>query len=545
MKKYISTFLIILFCTTLHAGTAFYNIKDYGAVGDGQTLDTPAINKAIESASKAGGGTVFFPAGTYKSYSIHLKSNITIYLDQGSVLLAAETVEGQPGYDHPETNKWGDVHKYQDFGHSHWRNSLMWGENLVNVSITGPGLIDGSKGLSRWGGRPFSPREQQQREQKPGEERPRPERPREDQPVDLSRYNDYGNKAIALKQCRNVIIKDVSFLLCGHFCVLATGIDNMTIDNVKIDTNRDGLNIDCCHNVRISNCTVNTPNDDAIVLKSTFALGMFRSTENLSITNCQVMGYDPGTFLDGTFQTTQELAPDKGGMTGRIKMGTESNGGFRNISISNCVFDRCRGLALETVDGGILEDVTISNITMRNITNAPFFLRVGRRMRAPENTPIGTMRRINISNVIVHNVEPRYGVLIMGIPGHDVTDVKMSNIQIYVKGGAPKEQGNIEVPEMEDGYPDPRMYGDIPAYGFYMRHVDGIELHNVNVSYENEDMRPAFILDDVKNSEFNFIQAQNAKGIPTFKMKDIKNITIFNSGNIENTTIDQADQKNL
>ena len=163
----------------------------------------------------------------------------------------------------------------------------------------------------------------------------------------------------SLKLCRNVVIKDITLYMGGHFALLATGVDNLTIDNVKVDTNRDGFDIDLCRNVRISNCSVNSPQDDGIVLKSSYALGFARPTENVTITNCQLSGYDPGTFLDGTFKRTLERAPDRDGPTGRIKFGTESNGGFRNISISNCVFDRSRGIAIETVDGGPVEDVEI------------------------------------------------------------------------------------------------------------------------------------------------------------------------------------------
>jgi polygalacturonase len=133
-----------------------------------------------------------------------------------------------------------------------------------------------------------------------------------------------------------------------------------------------------------------------------------RATENVTITNCQVSGYDPGTFLAGTFGRTQERAPDRDGPTGRIKLGTESSGGFRNITISNCVFNRSRGLALETVDGGDIEDVTVTNLTMRDVTTAPLFLRVGNRGRTPGDPPPGRMRRIVISNVVASDVDPRY-----------------------------------------------------------------------------------------------------------------------------------------
>ncbi len=158
-----------------------------------------------------------------------------------------------------------------------------------------------------------------------------------------------GNKAIALKNCRNVLLRDFKILEGGWFGILATGVDNLTIDNLVIDTIRDGMDIDCCRNVRVSNCTVNSPWDDGICPKSSFALGYARPTENLTITNCYVTGgYEVGSVLDGTWKP---LTMERGTPTGRIKMGTESNGGFRNITISNCVFESCRGFAIETVDG--------------------------------------------------------------------------------------------------------------------------------------------------------------------------------------------------
>ena len=168
-----------------------------------------------------------------------------------------------------------------------------------------------------------------------------------------------------------------------------------------VDTDRDGFDIDCCRNVRIANRAVNTPNDDAICLKSSYALGKPRFTEHVTISGCQVSGFDLGTLLDGIFGKTQLETPDKEGVCGRIKLGTESNGGFRNIAIANCVFEHCRGLAIESVDGALIADVTVDNLAMRALTNAPLFIRLRRRMRAPEGTGVGAIRRVNISNVVV------------------------------------------------------------------------------------------------------------------------------------------------
>ena len=242
-------------------------MTSFGARGDGKTIDTAAINQAIDAAAAAGGGTVSFPAGTYLSYSIHLKNNVGLYLGHGCTLVAAEGT----GYDAAESNEpW---ESYQDYGHNHWHNSLIWGEGLHDVSIIGPGRIWG-KGLSRGDGHP-----------------PKAE------------TAGVGNKSIALKNCRNVLLRDFSILHGGHFGILATGVDNLTIDNLQIDTNRDGMDIDCCRNVRIANCSVNSPWDDAIVLKSSYALGFARATEMVTISDCLVSGdYEEGSLLDGTFR---------------------------------------------------------------------------------------------------------------------------------------------------------------------------------------------------------------------------------------------------
>ena len=369
LKKHPVLFLLILISTTIY-DKDFYNIRDFGAKGDGKTLDTDAINKTIETAAKNGGGTVFFPAGTYLSFSIHLKSNITIYLNNGATILAADPAVHKGKYDMFEPNEFD---KYQDFGHSHWQNSLIWGIGVENVAIIGQGKIDG-KGLSRRSPGPNKPRtEGETPTSMKGNVSPLGET------SPLKEMEGIGTKAIALKLSKNITLRDFTIFQGGHFALLATGVDNLTIDNLKVDTNRDGFDIDSCRNVRISNSYVNTPNDDAIVLKSSYALGFNRATENVTITNTQVSGFDLGTMLDGTFQTKQEFAPDKDRPTGRIKFGTESNGGFKNITISNINFVHCRGLAIETVDGGNIEDVSITNITMRDILTAPIFIRLGDR----------------------------------------------------------------------------------------------------------------------------------------------------------------------
>ncbi len=462
-----------------------YDVRAFGARGDGKALDTAAINQAISAAADAGGGTVRVPAGTYLCYSIHLRSNIVLFLEPGATILAADTpTGGSAGYDAPEPNA---SDQFQDYGHSHWHNSLLWGENLENVSIVGPGRIYG-KGLIRDEGR---------------------------------KNAGDGNKSISLKNCRHVTLRDFSILQGGWFGILATGVDDFTLDNLRIDTNRDGMDIDCCQNVHVSNCSVNSPRDDGICLKSSYGLGDARATKNVTITGCSVSGYDMGTFLDGTYKRKTTSAEGNNRPIGRIKFGTESNGGFQNITMADCVFDYCRGLALETVDGAQLEDVTITNITMRDIVNSPIFLRLGRRMRGPAGTPVGTLRHVTISNIVVDNADARSASLILGIPGHDIEDVHLSNIHIYTKGGGTAAQAAASFPELETGYPEPDFFGATPAYGFAIRHARGIELTDVRVDTFTPDLRPAFVLRDVKDVGFR------------------------QCGSVPDAHLDQTDQKNF
>ena len=292
----------------------------------------------------------------------------------------------------------------------------------------------------------------------------------------------------------------------------------ITIDNITIDTNRDGIDVDASRNVRISNVSVNWPWDDAIVLKASYGLGLFRDTTNVTITNSFVSGYDMGTLLDGTFQRSKPGAPDRGGPTGRIKLGTVSSGGFKNITISNCV-------------------------SMRDVTNSPLFLRLGRRMRSPEGTPIGRLRRVNISDVVVYNADPRYASLITGIPGHDIEDVKLNSIRILYQGGGARELAAVVPAESEIEYPEPYRFGDMPAYRFFVRHVNGIELNNVEIGYLKEDLPPAFLLTGVTHADFNNVKAQHAASVPASVLKDVTDYAGWHVR--DNTRIENAKDKSL
>lgn len=474
-------------------GRGWIDVRDFGAKGDGTTIDSPAINKAIEHAASRGGGTVWFPAGTWASYTIRLKSNITLHLDNGATILAAPAPQdGRGGYDLAEPMD-PAISSFQDYGHSHWANSLIWGEGLHDIAITGQGLIWG-KGLGRGDGK--------------------------DNWLKDPTGPGTANKAIALKNCRNVTLCDFKILEGGWFALLATGVDNLTIDNLLVDTNRDGFDIDCCKNVRVSNCTVNSPWDDAICPKSSYALGEPRVTENLTIVNCLVTGnYQVGSVLDGSWKKMPpEFAKD---IHGRIKFGTETNGGFRNITIANCIFEDSRGLAFQTVDGGMVEDVAVSNLTMRGIINAPFFLRLGKRMRGPAGRPIGTMRRISIQNVVSSGANLLPSV-IAGLAEHPIEDVHFTNIHLHHVGGAPAAMAALRPPEAEFGYPEATMFGDLPASGFFIRHARRIAMRDVEVAVAAPDPRPAFRLEDVVDADFNGVRVPKGPAFSLEKVVDFR-----------------------
>ena len=529
----------------LPVAAAEFNVRNYGARGDGAALDSPAINAAILAADKVGGGTVVLPPGTYLSFSIRLRSNITLRIEKGATLLAATPSATLGQYDPPEPNEWGDKFQYQDFGHSHWHNSLIWGEGLKNVAITGQGLIDG-KGLLR--NAAYINEHAAGPNNTLSGAAAKAARPPAIDPV------GQGNKALAFKSSQKIRIQDISILRGGHFAVLATGVDGLDIQNVTIDTNRDGLDIDASENVRIRDCHINAPSDDAIVLKSSYALGAVHDTTNVSIARCVVSGYDVGTLLDGTRGRTMLKAPDGDGPTARIKIGTETNGSFRNISIEDCTFERSRGLALETVDGGTIEDVTVRNLTMHEVSNTPIFLRLGNRARGPAGTPMGAIRRIRIRGITADNADSRYGaVLIAGLPGSFFEDIELENIRVVSRGGLttgiiaqqPEEMVNafflrsaeqgvfgprdpLAVPLREHAYPEPSMFGLIPASGVYARYVRNLRLRDVQVSFLQPDSRPKVVLQNVDGVQLDRVTIEGA-GSPGVVQREVSNLTIKKS----------------
>lgn len=471
-----------------HAAKMF-DIRQHGARGDGRHIDSPAINAAIEAASRAGGGTVLIPAGRYLCFSIRLRSKVTLMFVHGAVIEAADPERHGGQYDLPEE---GIDQLYQDFGHSHWRNSLIWGDDVSEVAIIGPGLIDGA-GLTRDGP---GARWKKQAGERPLSMRGMSEADIAQLEPAAAAMRGKGNKAIAFKNGRNIRLSGFSILKGGHFAILATGTQGLEISDLTIDTDRDGIDLDCVRDVKVERCRVNSPNDDGIVVKSSYALGRAVVAEDILIRACAVSGYDIGSMLDGTLRMTQQIAPDRDRVTGRIKLGTESNGGYRNVRIEDCTFTRCRGLALETVDGGVMEDIVVRGLTMRDVTTAPLFLRVGDRRRGPDGTGIGAIRRVSISDVHATGIDHRFPASIAGLPGSRIEDVSLTDIDLTYLGGGTAEDAARRPAELADAYPEPSMFGVLPAWALWVRHAKGLYINGFVARAESADARPPFVMND-------------------------------------------------
>ncbi|HEY3762488.1 MAG TPA: glycoside hydrolase family 28 protein [Verrucomicrobiae bacterium] len=507
---------ILIFCfvvaVALHAAPInnIYDVRHFGARGDGKHLDSPAINRAILKASAHGGGTVLLPAGTYLCGSIHLTNDINLVIDTGATILGAP--QSLRAYDAEE-----DISspQYQDGGHTYFHNSLIWGENLTNVFITGHGTING-------GGLVYSD----------GIENRMDGAADKIDKVDTatSSTNHWpqhlGNKSIALKLCRNVVIRDITIYHGGHFAIIVTGCNNTTIDDVTIDTDRDGMDIDCCKNTTVSDCRVNSPRDDGICPKASYALGYPFVTENLTIANCEVSGFKEGTLIDG------RMIPTRGG-TGRIKFGTEASCGFRNCAVENCTFDDCRGFALEEVDGATLEDIVVNNLTMRNVVDYAIYITTGKRNRTPNLTTSSHARNILISNVVADGVGAMSGIQIMGMPDVPVEGVRIENVQLISNGGGTAKDAARQIKELGIIYPEPSRLGILPAYGVFARHVKDLELANISTSFKTNDLRSAMICSDVNGLQIDNFRPQVADGVTPAKFNNVTGLEIRNSPALE------------
>jgi alpha-glucuronidase/polygalacturonase len=427
------------------AAVGTYNVRHFGAGGDGTANDAPAINKAIDACNKAGGGTVFVPSGFYTTGSIRLKSNVTLAIDNGAVLKAL------PGMMDPWEHNPNDK-GLMDPAYYHWEASLIWGKNLENVKIYGPGTLDGTA-LTR----------------------------------SSKVKKGTGDKGIALKLCKNVEIRNLNIKKGGHYAILATGCENMLVDNVTIKTDRDGLNLSQCKNVLVANCHIDAVRyedgypaggDDAIKLGSDLSLGKALPCENITVRNC---------FLASGCNTLQ--------------FGTETIGAFKNIRFENIRIIRAgkAGISITSNDGSVIDGITYKDINMEK-TFTPIFIKISDVARVPE----GTYKRGAIRNITFENITARdcfsyfknrsMPSVIWGKPGSPVENIKFKNVRITTRGGHPASEASLNPEENNERFP--RKVGAIPAYACYLRHVKDVRFTGCNFGFEKNDDRPAMLIDD-------------------------------------------------
>ena len=325
--------------------------------------------------------------------------------------------------------------------------------------------------------------------------------------IDGNRTKRHGPKPIALKNCRHIAIRDITIQNSPNYNISLLGCDYVNIEGVTIlNGYADGIDPDCCHHVRIANCYVEAW-DDAIVPKASFALGYRRSTENVTVTNCVL------TTACNCF-----------------KLGTESSGDFKNITVSNCaMFARpdlwkdhypTSGVSIEMVDGASIERIAVSNLVMADI-ESPIFIRLGNRGRAQAVPKPEHLEGISISDVVATGA--RRASSITGIPGFPVRRINLKNIRISAVGGGTVELAHKQVPELEDKYPDADMFDDLPAYGLFCRHAESLVLDGVHFLLETPDARPVMIFDQVEDLELRAGSAAPPSGDePTIWLRDVR-----------------------
>jgi hypothetical protein len=457
-----------------------WNVRDFRAQGDGKTLDTVALQAAIDACSQ-GGGVVFFPKGSFLSGTLTLKDGVTLHLSPGATLLGSQSISDYPPKPFPARDL--DVG-----GFDIW--ALVYADGAKNIGIEGPGTINGN-------GKPFPPRTPVGNRDISTGARPR---------------------LLFLKGCQNVRITDVTLCDSGCWTAHFALCDKVFVQGICVYSsffyNEDGILLDSCQDSFVSGCFVDT-SDDAIVVKASFP----RVCKNIAITNCVL--------------TTTCAA---------IKFGTQSLGGFQNVSISNCACYECPlgGLKFLTVDGGELEDITVSNISMHNVS-APITIVLGNRgqdygfKKVERPGSVARLRNVVVSGiratVASRNDRWRTGntCLIAGIPGHPVEGVMIDNVYMtYPGSGTLAEAQRSDVPEQEKAYPENTMFGVLPAYGFYLRHAKGVALHNVRLELEKPDLRPALICDDVEDLELTGFKAPGNGDEPLIRLRNTRGAVIQN-----------------
>ena len=453
-----------------------YDVTRFGAKGDGQALDSPAINAAIDACTRAGGGIVYLRPGTYRSGTVVIRSNVTLYLEAGSTLLGSLDLRdytSMPGP--PPKGDANDLH-------------LVFARDAENIGIAGPGRIDG-QGSHFWvpSGRP------------PLNE--------EDQWAEVAAHawfkSPLGRPSPMLEfvGCRYLRIEDVRIENAAGWTMRPINCDNVfirgiSVRNQNIGPNTDGMDLTGSQNVFVSDCTIET-GDDCICLKSENHYGSEpRLSRNIVITNCMMT-----TCCNG------------------LKLGTATEGGFENITFSNSVIynnpgmfkDRViSGIALEVVDGGWIDGVVISNIRMQR-TRTPIFLRLGNRSRR-HTYPQHGLRGVMIENI--HASEALLASSITGLPDAFVEDITMSNVRVDNVLTRPLDWHMHTVPERANKYPEARMFGMLPASGLYVRHAQGLRLQDFSFRALRNDLRPTVVFEDVKDVRMRSIASTPASDAP-------------------------------
>lgn len=451
-------FMIVVFLSVngFAAGKGgFLSVRDNGAIGDGKIMDTRAIQKTIDAVAQGGGGTVYFPSGRYLTGTIVLKDAVTLNLDAGATLLGSKLLQDYPVMK-PQIRSYTD--NYAD-------RSLIYAENVRDIAITGQGTIDGQG--------------------------------------DAYKQKEYMVRPFTIRfvGCENVSVTDVKMQNSAMWMQHYLACTNLVIRGITVNNfvayNNDGIDIDSCRDVRISDCSIFS-DDDGICLKST----TLSPCVNVAITNCVI-----------------------GSHCNAIKMGTESNGGFKNIAISNCVVRSPQtfnliggvkrglaGIALEVVDGGVMDGVTISNISMEGITS-PIFIRLGNRARPyTVNSPksdIGILRNVLIQDIVGTGAS-KTGCAITGVAERFIEKVTLKNIQLSFEGGGTLEEASRPVAAKPADYPECTMFGALPSYGFFCRNINGLTIDGLRLSYDKIENRPALICDEVNDLTLNLVKSKPA-----------------------------------
>jgi hypothetical protein len=450
-------------------GNATFDVKTFGAVGDGVTNDTPAINRAIENCNASGGGTVTFPAGKYSAASIHIKCNVRLLLDKDAVIFGGP----KENFEAPEPNPKFD--KFQDFGHSHFHDALMWGENIENFAIEGGKVNGGSIGHG-------DPK------------------------------NGGGDKLVSIKVGRNLWFKDVTHEKGGHFVYLLNDCEGVTLDHVTITESRDAIDLMGCRNVQIHDCNFTGCVDDTIGVKSDYALGRRILSANIYV-------------WDSYFES---------GCNG-LQFGSETAGDFRNVNFWNIRIGRAMkaGIGITCNDSSVIDGVNYSNVVIKGAAS-PIYMLITDRLRTGEpGAKTGTIKNVHVMNVTVTDCQPgRQGPVfpstISGRPESSLENITLENVRITYKGAGTKEDVNVVPPYPKDY--SPRSLGPRPASGFYIRHVKNLTFKNVEFAFEQPDERPPLVAYEVEGFVLDgFKTHQPAPDVQTLKLQNVQNLTVRNS----------------